>query len=72
MTLSVDYLMKLSREDLVRFDAEREYTLLDDPEWAHLINELKVLGAFKLSNQKDEEFKAFGNVKKQHELQQLY
>ena len=68
----ISYLMKLSRKDLVRFDAEREYTLLDDPEWAHLINELKVLGAFKLSNQKDEEFKAFGNVKKQHELQQLY
>jgi hypothetical protein len=68
----ISSLTKLSREDLVRFDAEREYTLLDDPEWLQLIDELKDLATFKLSSQKDEEFKAFGNVKKQHELQQLY
>ena len=60
----ISYLMKLSRKELVRFDAEREYKLLDDPEWVQLIEELKVLSTFKLSNHSDEEFKAFGNVKK--------
>ena len=68
----ISSLMKLSREELVRFDAEREYSLLDDPEWVQLIEELKVLATFKLSNYKDEELKAFGNVKKKHELQKLY
>ena len=51
-------LMKLSREELVRFDAGREYKLLDDPEGVQLIDELKVLSTFKLSNYKDEELKA--------------
>ena len=70
----ISCLTKLSREDLVRFDAGREYTLLDDPEWLQLIEELKDLATFKLSNKNktEVEFKAFGNVKKQHELQQLY
>ena len=68
----ISSLMKLSREELVRFDAEREYKLLDDSEWVELIEELKVLATFKLSNYKDEELKAFGNVKKKHELKKLY
>ena len=65
-------LMKLSREELVRFDAGREYKLLDDSEWIQLIDELKVLSTFKLSTHNDEELKAFGNIKKKHELQKLY
>ena len=65
-------LMKLNREELVRFDAGREYKLLDDSEWIQLIDELKVLSTFKLSTHNDEKLKAFGNIKKKHELQKLY
>jgi hypothetical protein len=70
----ISSLTSLSLEDLVRFDAGREHRLLDDPEWLQMIDELKELDTFKLSNKNDAgaELKAFGNVKKQHELKQLY
>ena len=65
-------LMKLDRRDLVKFDAGREHALLDDPQWHQLISDIENLGKFKKSKANVIKLATFGNVKKQHELKQLY
>ncbi len=65
-------LMKLDRDDLVRFDAQREHTLLNDPEWLELVDDIEDLSRFRKVEVNEIELKTFGNVKKQHELKQLY
>lgn len=65
-------LMKLDRDDLVRFDAQKEHTLLKDPEWLQLIDDIEKLSHFKKTDINQVEVIASGNVKKQHELKQLY
>ena len=64
--------MKLDRDDLVRFDAQREHTLLNDPEWLELVDDIEDLSRFRKVEVNEIELKTFGNVKKQHELKQLY
>ncbi|MBT4792137.1 MAG: methyltransferase, partial [Halobacteriovoraceae bacterium] len=68
----ITQLMKLDRDDLVRFDAQKEHTLLNDPDWLQLIDDIEKLFYFKKTNLNEMKVKTFGNVKKQHELKQLY
>ena len=65
-------LMKLDRDDLVRFDSQKEHTLLDDSEWLQLIDEIEKISCFTKIDLNDIEVPTFGNIKKQHELKQLY
>ncbi len=65
-------LLELNSSELTRFDAFREHTLLQDSEWLQLTSDIEELSRFKRSAKNQNEVKAFGNIKKQHELNQLY
>lgn len=64
--------MKLSRKGLTLFDAKRDYTQLNDPEWISTIELLKKLTRFEQLAPKDLELEVVGKKKKQHELNRLY
>ncbi|MDA9793069.1 SAM-dependent methyltransferase, partial [Bacteriovoracaceae bacterium] len=68
----INKLMGLTSEELTKFDASREFTLLDDLEWTSLVKEIEILATFRKISRNETNVKTLGNLKKQHELRQLY
>lgn len=68
----IQELMSWDKEKLSLFDAQREYTLLSDPEWIELIENINQLCSFYATETSNFSLTPLGNKKKQHELKQLY
>lgn len=59
-------------EELIRFDADREFELLDCPNWIDLINKIRSITKFDKVEVGPRNLSSYGNLKKQHELSTLY
>lgn len=68
----IDKVQTLTQEQLVRFDAYREHTLLECPDWSSLIHKIKKVTKFNKVELKEKSLASYGNQKKQHELAALY
>lgn len=64
--------IELSEENKVRFDAKREFDLIQDAAWTETINTIKQLSSFPQSSKATYQLKVIGKQKKQHEFQRLY
>ena len=68
----IDKVQALSQEELVRFDAFREFELINCPDWIALIHKIKSVTEFDKVELKEKSLTSYGNQKKQHELAALY
>lgn len=66
-----DLYQKLTPLEKARFDAGREYDLIEDEEWLKLIKDIKLNSQFKKLPLNKNKLNVLGNKKKQHELHQL-
>ena len=68
-----DKLSSLSKDELIRFDALREFDLLKDDEWLSLVKEMEILTTFpKIIKSQTPPNEIIGKKKKAHELTGLY
>ncbi len=65
-------LRELTNQELINFDASRDYELLDSPDWIQLIHNIQKITKFEKINIANKDFTTYGKVKKQHELQCLF
>lgn len=63
---------RLTNEELLDFDANRNYKLLKDPDWIDFCQNLKRLTAFESVSMQKHNLETLGNIKKKHEFNQLY
>jgi len=68
----IDQVGNFTNEELVHFDAYREFDLLQSPDWIELISKIKSVTHFDKVESKQSNFTSYGNQKKQHELAMLY
>jgi len=68
----IDKAQSMTEQELSHFDALREYKLLDCKKWIELINQMNELTGFDQLPIKENNLELIGNLKKQHELTQLY
>jgi hypothetical protein len=68
----LDELSKLSAEDLASFDAQRNYKILQDPQWLNLQSDIHELSSFPKFEISTNIIQTLGKKKKQHELNQLH
>ncbi len=60
-----------SQEQKMAFDAQRDPTVLKDPEWTHLAQQIKEICSFDKVDRLHPQEHFLGNTKKRHELTQL-
>lgn len=68
----IEQITKFSNDDIAKFDALRNYKLLQDQEWISLIEKIKEVSNFDSIKSEDYDFTSYGNKKKKHELSILY
>jgi hypothetical protein len=68
----ITQLISLPDNELAKFDANREFTILEDSSWIKLQNEIKDLTSFPKISPVVDQIITVGNNKKQHELNQLF
>lgn len=68
----LDQIQKFSPDELYQFDGNKDKSILQDPSWINTINKIEQLTSFMISKSKISKFQVLGNIKKQHELNQLF